>query len=344
MATVNAQQLTDVLASRGLPPIICIFGDTPLLVDDAVQSIRNYAKSQGIHERQRLVQDAQFDWSQILASGASMSLFSELRLVELELPDAKPGREGGDALRSYAEQPNVDQIFVVLGPKLKQEQLKAKWYQILTRNALVVAANAPDRAALPRFIDARARRYQLELDREALNLLADWYEGNLLALDQELQKLALMGLPQPLNLATVRQSSQDQSRFSVFALQEALLHGQVDDALHRLHRLFEEDVEIAILNWMFQREWQTVHALQQALERGEPIGQAARALPIWKNQETAYHQVAQRLQGQHRAIMDVLKRLEFAFKRDSGEDYKTLATHFILLWCLPDRVTRLSLA
>ncbi|HET8817194.1 MAG TPA: DNA polymerase III subunit delta [Pseudidiomarina sp.] len=344
MATVTAQQLTDVLAKRGLPHIICIFGDTPLLVDDSVQAIRAFAKSQGITERQRLVQDAQFDWSQISAAGASMSLFSEQRLLELELPDAKPGREGGDALRNYAEQPNIDQILVVLGPKLKQDQVKAKWYQLLTRDALLVTANAPDRAALPRFIDARARRYQLELDRDALSLLADWYEGNLLALDQELQKLALMGLSQPLTLETVRRSSQDQSRFSVFALQEALLHGHVDDALHRLHRLFEEDVEIAILNWMFQREWQTVSALQQAIQRGESIGQAARALPIWKNQEAAYQHTAQRLQGQQRAIIDLLKRLEFAFKRDSGEDYKTVAAHFVMLWCLPTRTTRLSLA
>lgn len=344
MATVNAQQLTEVLATRGLPQIICIFGDTPLLVDDAVQAIRVYAKSQGISERQRLVQDAQFDWTQILAAGASMSLFSEQRLLELELPDAKPGREGGDALRNYAEQPNIDQILVVLGPKLKQDQLKSKWYQILTRNALLVTANAPDRAALPRFIDARARRYQLELDRDALSLLADWYEGNLLALDQELQKLALMELTQPLNMQTVRQCSQDQSRFSVFALQEALLQGHTDDALHRLHRLFEEDVEIAILNWMFQREWQTVSTIQQAFARGETISQAARSLPIWKNQEAAYQQVARRLQGQNRAITDLLKRLEFAFKRDSGEDYKTLAAHLVMLWCLPERTTRLSLA
>lgn len=343
MATVNAQQLSDVLASRGLPPVVCIFGDAPLLIDDAVQAIRNYAKSQGISERQRLTQDAQLDWTQVLASGASMSLFSEQRLIELELPEAKPGREGGETLRRYADEPNVDQILVVLGPKLKQDQLKAKWYQELTRHALLVTANAPDRAALPRFIDARARRYQLTLERDALSLLADWYEGNLLALDQELQKLALMGLQQPLSIETVKLSSQDQSRFSVFALQEAMAQGQVDEALHRLHRLFEEDAEVAIINWMFQREWQTISALQQAFARGETMSQAARSLPIWKNQEASYQQTAQRLQGQQRAIVQLLKRLEFAFKRDSGEDYKTVAAHLVLLWCLPERITRLSL-
>src|SRR5690606_13411507 len=99
--------------------------------------------------------------------------------------------------------------------------------------------------------------------------LTDWFEGNLLALDQELQKLALSDLPQPITASAIQAAADDQSRFIVFALQEAILHGDLDTALHRLARLFEEGVEPAILTWMLQREWQTVSQLQQAANFAE---------------------------------------------------------------------------
>jgi DNA polymerase III delta subunit len=42
--------------------------------------------------------DANFDWGTLLQAGASMSLFSEKRLLELRLPSGKPGDKGAAAL------------------------------------------------------------------------------------------------------------------------------------------------------------------------------------------------------------------------------------------------------
>lgn len=328
-------QLPALLERQGLPPVLSVFGDSPLLIDDALQMIRQHARHQGIDERLRWLQDGQFDWQQLQDQSASLSLFSSLRLIELELPEGKPGRDGGEAIRQYVQSPPSDQILIVIGPKLKQEQLKAKWYKELSEAGPVINANSPDRSALPRFVQARAQRYQLQLQADATQLLADWFEGNLLALDQELQKLALTNLPQPVTAAAIQTAADDQSRFSVFALQEAILQADLDTALHRLARLFEEGVEPAILNWMLQREWQTVSQLQQA----DNFAEACRKNGVWRNQEQAYRQFCQRM-SQHASTKaaDLLARLEYAFKRDSGEHYPTLATHLVALYCRPQQV------
>lgn len=334
---LTAAQLPSYLQQHGLPPLLCIFGDTPLLLDDSLQIIRQYAKQHGVDEREYHRQDSSFDWRMLSQPSSNFSLFSSHRLLELELPEGKPGREGGDALRSYAEQPVADQTLVIIGPKLKAEQLKAKWYVQLQAAAPLVEANSPERRQLPRFIAERAQRYQLQLDQQAQQLLADWFEGNLLALDQELQKLALMDLPQPLNKQAISNAAEDQSRFSVFALQEAIVAGQLEPALHRLQRLFEDDAEIAILNWMLQREWHKLTRLESAIQQGEPLTRVYPQLQIWRSQEQAYQQFLRRMQSHQQLpqAADLLRRIELAFKRDSGEQLRTLITHLVCLYCNP---------
>lgn len=336
-------QLQAHLDQHGLPAVLSLFSDTPLFIDDAVQIIRQAAQQQGVSERQRWVQDNSFDWRQLSEQGGSMSLFSQLTLIELELPDGKPGREGGEAIRAYTDQPNQDQIMLILGPRLKQEQQKSKWYQALNQQGLVINANAPERHALPRLVNERASRYQLQLEEQAAQLLADWYEGNLLALDQQLQKLALSDLPQPLSVATIQAAAEDQSRFSVFALQEALIAGDTEASLHRLERLFEEDVEIAILSWMLQREWQQLWQIEQSHQCGIGFAQIAKKLRLWRSQEQLYRNFWQRCRSHLSQINELLARLELAFKRDSGADYRALTTHLILLYCEPETVAQVRL-
>ncbi|RUO56029.1 DNA polymerase III subunit delta [Pseudidiomarina homiensis] len=325
-------ELEQHLKKHGLPALLSVFGDTPLLLDDALQLVRAQARAQGIDERTRFIQDQQFDWSQLIEQGANFGLFSNLRLVELELPDAKPGREGAEALKQYCAELPDDQILVITGPKLKQEQLKAKWFQLLQQAGPVVQANSPDRRQLPNFIQQRSQRHNVSLTSDAVQLLADWFEGNLLALDQELQKLALTDLPQPLTPQAIMDAAQDQSRFTVFALQEAILAGDLKSALKRLQRLLEEEAEIAILNWMLQRELQKLERLQQ----GNLGSRELMSLGIWRNQEGAYQAFAKRISREHLARLSrLLVRLEYAFKRDSGEDFATLYCHAVVLLCAP---------
>ncbi len=327
-------ELDQHLKSHGLPALLCVFGDTPLLLDDALQMVRAQARAQGIDERTRYIQDSQFDWSQLQEQGANLGLFSSVRLVELDLPEAKPGREGAEALKRYCNELPEDQILVITGPKLKQEQLKAKWFQLLQQAGPVVQANSPERRQLPAFIQQRSQRHQVTLTSDAVQLLADWFEGNLLALDQELQKLALTDLPQPLTPQAVMDAAQDQSRFTVFALQDAIVAGDLKTTLKRLQRLLEEEAEVAILNWMLQRELQKIERLQE----GNLGPRDLMSLGIWRNQEGAYHAFAKRISREHLARLSrLLVRLEYAFKRDSGEDFATLYVHAVVLLCAPDK-------
>ncbi|MEX1222276.1 MAG: DNA polymerase III subunit delta [Idiomarina sp.] len=339
---INPDNLSQYLTQNGLPQVLRIFGDEPLLRDDCLQIIRRYAVDNGIDERQHLIQDAGFDWNSLAAGGQSMSLFSSSKLVELELPDGKPGREGADSLKRYAEAPPPDQHLILCGPKLKKEQLKAKWFTVFDKLGPLIQVSAPDRSRLPAFIHQRAKRHQLQLDDAAVQMLVDWYEGNLLAMDQQLIKLALQNLPQPVTLELVQSHSEDSSRFQVFALQESLLQGNVEQALHRLQRLLSGDVEPAILLWVLQREFQHLWQLKQALQHQQDFAYAAQRLGIWQSQHGAYKAWLERLTPADLAVIsDLLCRFELAFKRDSGEHLPTLAVHLVLALSAKHKLPRI---
>eukprot|EP01036_Dinobryon_divergens_P041896 gene41896-55593_t len=100
-----AQQLMRRIAAKGLKPLYTIHGDEPLLAQEAADAIRTAARAQGYTERSSYtVAGAHFDWGEVLASGGSMSLFSDKQLIEIRIPSGKPGKDGSQALQQIAIQ------------------------------------------------------------------------------------------------------------------------------------------------------------------------------------------------------------------------------------------------
>src|SRR5690349_9066140 len=100
MPAVRSEQLEAHLA-RELRPLYAIHGDEPLLSLEAGDAIRARARAGGFSERVALVAERNFDWGQLAASAASLSLFGERKLIELRIPSGKPGVEGAEAIAAF---------------------------------------------------------------------------------------------------------------------------------------------------------------------------------------------------------------------------------------------------
>ena len=81
------------------------------------------------------------------------------------------------------------------------------------------------RAAAAR-LAARAKQHQLQLDDAASQLLCYCYEGNLLALAQALERLALLWPDGKLTLPRVEQAVNDAAHFTPYHWVDALLAGK----------------------------------------------------------------------------------------------------------------------
>ena len=76
MPSLRLEQLEGHLA-RELKALYAMHGDEPLLSLEAADAIRRKARSQGFSERVVLAAERYFDWSELMASAASPSLFGE---------------------------------------------------------------------------------------------------------------------------------------------------------------------------------------------------------------------------------------------------------------------------
>ncbi|MDR3087096.1 MAG: DNA polymerase III subunit delta, partial [Azoarcus sp.] len=91
---------------RDLKPIYTVYGDEPLLVIEAADAIRAAARQKGFTEREVLTAMTGFNWNELGSMAGNMSLFGELKLIDLRIPTGKPGREGGAALQDYCARPS----------------------------------------------------------------------------------------------------------------------------------------------------------------------------------------------------------------------------------------------
>ena len=79
---------------------------------------------------------------------------------------------------------------------------------------------------LPSWLEKRLQGKGLALQTDALHALAERVEGNLLAAAQEVEKLALQNLSQPVSQEALLTCLEDTSRFNSFDLIDAAMAGQ----------------------------------------------------------------------------------------------------------------------
>lgn len=230
--------------SRELAPVHLVAGPEPLLVNESADAIRAAAREQGFDEREVLDAGPGFDWNALSDSARAPSLFATRRLLELRLPGGKPGNEGASAIRAWLDDPPEDTRLLVVAHEFDNAQAKAKWVKAVEQAGVFVQIHPLDPDKLPGWIDGRMRARGLEPSSDAVRLLAERVEGNLLAAEQEIEKLALLEGPGPVDEATVLGAVADSARFQAFGMLDAALEGDAARALRALRGLRREGVEL----------------------------------------------------------------------------------------------------
>lgn len=250
------------LRERQLANAYLVSGDEPLQVGEAVDALRARARELGYTERSVHFVERGFDWDALRGTAGAMSLFGDRRLIEIRMPGGKPGTQGAAALHSLLDPPAPDVLLLVITERLEAATQKSEWLRALESRG--VWLNVPDvsPARLPEWLRSRCTLAGLTADDDALRLLAERVEGNLLAAHQEIQKLALLHPGARLGVDMVAGGVADSSRFDVYALGDAALVGDTARALHILDVLQGEGVEPTLTLWALTREMRTLWALR----------------------------------------------------------------------------------
>jgi len=302
--------------SRGLDPIYLFAGPEPLLVQECRDRVLAAAGAEGFEERELLEVDARFDWDRLAETAGAPSLFASRRILDLRLPSGKPGQAGGKALAEWAAAPDPDTLLVVSCEQWEASSRKAKWAGALDKAGVRVDIWPVTPRELPRWIAARMQAAGLQPDREAIMVLAERVEGNLLAAQQEIDKLALVKGQGPVAAADVLQAVADSSRFDAFLLVERILEGNRADALRVALGLKRTGVAIQMVTGALAHALGNVEAYRQAMASGEQESAIFRRLNVWQSRQAALRDAARRIDGKR--LADAWSRLAELDRQSKG--------------------------
>jgi DNA polymerase III subunit delta len=327
---IAANQLSAQLRSTLLPCYL-VSGDEPLLVQEASDAIRARARELGMASRELYVADPRFDWDELQSSAGNLSLFAERRIIELRLPTGKPGRRGGEAIAALVAQAGPELLLVVSTPKLDKSVTSSAWVKSLDRHGGIVQLWPVGVAELPRWIHERMRRAALVPDQDAVRLLADRVEGNLLAAQQEIDKLGLLLGKGKVTAADIEAAVADSSRFDVYKLVDAAIGGDAARAVRILAGVRNDGTDAVIVVWALSRELRTLANLSDNVRRGVDLSAALQKAGVWRNRQGLIRTCVGRHQATdiHR-LLKLARLADAAAKGQSGDDPWSLATQIVM--------------
>lgn len=327
---IPANQLSLEL-KKSLLPCYLVSGDEVLLVQESLDAIRSAARAAGFASRDLFVAERGFAWDDFRAAGGNLSLFSERRIIELRLPTGKPGKEGGAAIIDMLGQLDQDLLLIVVAPKLDKGTAASKWVGALSSAGAHVPVRPIDRRELPAWINARMQAVGLRAARDAVRMIADRVEGNLLAAQQEIEKLRLLLGEGEVSVSHVERAVADSSRFDVYKLVDAAFAGDARRAIRILQGVQGEGLEPVIVMWALTREVRTLARLSDYADSGMDLSAALKKCGVWRNRQSLVRSCI----GRHRRtdfyrLLRALRDADAAAKGQMAGDPWQLATDIVL--------------
>ena len=328
---LKGENLTAHLEGK-LQAVYLVHGDEPLLVIEAADAIRAAARRCGFDDREVLTAIAGFNWNDLHHAAGSRSLFAGRKLIDLRVPNAKPGRDGSAALQEYCARPSPDALLLVTMHGVDWRDEKSAWINALAAAGAVVKLLPPALADLPTWIAGRLRRQQQSANTEGLRFIAERVEGNLLAAHQEILKLGVLYPLGALSLEQIRDAVLNVARYDLDGLREAMLAGDLGRLTRTLDGLQQEGEAPLLILWAMSEEVRTLAQIHIGLAGRQPLDLLLKEARVWGVRQTLIKGALKRVDGKrataalmHAARID--RMIKGLAAGDVWDEFRQLGLH-----------------
>ncbi len=277
-------------------PLYLVASNEPLLLRDWLDQARRLLREAGFEDIVTLTVETGFDWNELAGDSDMMSLFSSHKCRVLLMPGGKPGVQGGKAIQALCANPPEGDVYIFAMPALDRASRNAAWFKAIQQVGEVIEIPPVYDNQLADWMLKRAADKGIAIDPQAAQFLAERTEGNLLAADQELEKLAIRFAGQSVvEFEAIEDSVAQSARYSHFLLVDACLAGRDGRALRILRSLRAEGYATAQLRWALQSTLEQLGRLKQAEQRGAIGERLWQSMRIWRGKQRLYEAALRRL-------------------------------------------------
>ncbi len=293
-----------------------IYGKEMFLVERCLEIIRQRALEYDYSERISMTVAVDFHWDKFTEQIAQLDLFGSRKLVELRLPPSgRPGTAGAKILAECVTSSGDDVAVVLIAGSIESAVKRSSWFKKWQSEAVAVDNPELRRQEFSHWIRNALDRKKLAYHPNVVDRLAYYFEGNMLAAANEIQKLALGDDGALITVEEIDRIVADQARFSVFSFVDACLSGSAQRALRQLGLLKNEGTEPILILWAMARELRIVYQVAGAVANGSRTDSIFNKLRIWKSRQDMLSQAARRLGfSESIAVMNRLARADRVLK------------------------------
>jgi DNA polymerase-3 subunit delta len=280
-------QLSNTL-NQGFKPVWLVFGDEPWQKNNSLTAIKQYCQQQGFSEVIRFSADDKFDWNLLVEEYQAMSLFSAQRIIEIELVTGKIADAGSKILLKLSENFHPDVQLIFHGPKIDSAGQKRKWFKSLEQLGCFVPLYDIEGRQLQQWLNQQIKQHKLNIHHDVTPLMIELFEGNLPALEQELQKFSLLFGTQLIVAEDAEKLLIKQAKFNPFQVVDTLLSGDLKKCIGMLDQLQHEGAAIGQLIWFIHKEIAQLSTMLEQIEQGESIDSIYKKYRIWDKKKPLY--------------------------------------------------------
>lgn len=233
-----------------IEPVYFFHGEEKFLMEQALSALKRAVLTQGFEDFNYHPLDGQTaKVPDLLTLCQTLPLFSERRLVVVRDVELLTESEG---MIPYLERPCRSTCLVLIARKVDQRK---RLFSALKGRAEEVSFPSPAEAEVLAWVQKFSRSAGIRLTPEAAVFLKDRVDGDLFALQKEIEKLSLLfSGDQALGASEIETCLTGAGNFSAFEWLDAAQKGNLEAALRHLHGLLEGgEAPLALLGLLLSR-------------------------------------------------------------------------------------------
>lgn len=234
-----------------------ITGDEPLQKHNVIEKITNQFRAKNYEISQHDLNEQNLDV--LYNETDSLSLFATDKFIQFNF-EKPPQKKLQQALVEKLINDD-DNVYLLVFNGMKKQNISAKWFQSLAQKAIHTRIFQPNLNNSINIINHETQEIGLNLTKEAIQLLAQKTEGNLIATKQILKLLSRQDT-QNFDENTIRPFLHEHANFDVFDLSEAILTKNKSKAIKVLNSIVNENDKPPLVLWALKKELRILSQLK----------------------------------------------------------------------------------